>query len=291
MRFKHILFSAFLSTSALHAIDTSEIVPDLLSGLSFLDSAIQKIECTIAPLNSNREKTIRERKQLSVQESTSTNWSGYAAATSLANPAPGSVNTVYGAWVVPTLSPTPNDTYSSIWVGIDGYGSGSVEQIGTEHDWSNGQQQNYAWYEMYPQDSYEIVGFPLVPGDHISAAVTYIGNNTFQLIIANNTRNVYTSVPTAHTKSSTAQRSSAEWIVEAPSDQTGPLPLADFNQAFMFGCLANINGVIGAINNPHWQNDQLTMVRPSGAIKANTSPLSPTPSDGGSQFLVTWQHE
>ena len=52
---------------------------------------------------------------------------------------------------MPTVSGS-GPTYSSVWVGIDGYSSNTVEQIGTEQDVSaNGKTSYYAWYEMYPQ--------------------------------------------------------------------------------------------------------------------------------------------
>src|SRR5581483_5818238 len=96
---------------------------------------------------------------------TSTNWSGYAAETNFSHPAKNSVSAVSGSWIVPHLAATPDNSYCSLWVGIDGYSSSTVEQIGTEHDWHNGSQQNYAWFEMYPGGSYLISGFPLTPGD------------------------------------------------------------------------------------------------------------------------------
>jgi hypothetical protein len=49
-----------------------------------------------------------------------------------------SVTDVTGSWTVPAVDCTsPNGTpngYSSFWVGIDGYGSNTVEQIGTDSD-------------------------------------------------------------------------------------------------------------------------------------------------------------
>src|SRR5205823_5527538 len=81
----------------------------------------------------------------------STNWSGYSSFTSLQHPATGSVTSVIGSWTIPTLSPSTQTTFSSAWVGIDGFSDQTVEQIGTEQDWYNGKQVNYAWFEMYPQ--------------------------------------------------------------------------------------------------------------------------------------------
>src|SRR5207248_4587486 len=100
---------------------------------------------------------------------TSTNWSGYAVAAGA-----GAVGSVSGRWVVPAVSGT-GTAYSSAWVGIDGFNSATVEQIGTSSDLSRGTPQYYAWYEMYPSGSVEI---PLTihAGDTISASVTYAAN-------------------------------------------------------------------------------------------------------------------
>ena len=66
---------------------------------------------------------------------TSKNWAGYAVKT-----ATGAVSDVKANWNVPQIAaacPTGN-RYSSFWVGIDGDGSSTVEQIGTETDCSGG---------------------------------------------------------------------------------------------------------------------------------------------------------
>ena len=107
--------------------------------------------------------------------------------TDLTNPEEGSVTSVTGTWYVPEISPSPIHTFSSFWVGIDGYTSPTVEQIGTEHDWSShkGKQINYAWFEMYPKNAFVIKGFPLEIGDKMSAQVSYVGDNEFNLTIIN----------------------------------------------------------------------------------------------------------
>jgi hypothetical protein len=217
---------------------------------------------------------------------TSTNWSGFVEATNLSSPQLNSVSAVSGMWIVPTLKPTPDNTYCSIWVGIDGYGSPSVEQIGTEHDWNNGAQQNYAWFEMYPGPSFLISGFPLTPGDVISGSVTYIGNSIFVLNLLNNTQRVTYTVPIQYTQSSTAQRKSAEWIVEAPY-LNGILPLSDFGTAYFWGCSSTINDIVSLIKNTRWQNTGIQMVTNNGTPKATPSIILPDKSS----FFVTWNHE
>jgi hypothetical protein len=221
-----------------------------------------------------------------IAESASQNWSGYAIATSLTHPASNVVNAVYGSWIVPTIAAVTHNTWCSLWVGIDGYSNSTVEQIGTEHDWSNGRQIDYAWFEMYPSFSYEIVGFPLRSGDSITGSVVYRGNGVFVLTIANNTRRVFTTIPTSYTTSRTAQRSSAEWIVEAPY-LNGILPLSHFGTAIFSNCTATINNVHGSINSLFWAHDPLTMVTANNVAKAVPSALSVN----GQNFTVRWQHE
>ena len=56
---------------------------------------------------------------------TSTNWAGYAAA----GPA-GTFTSVSSSWTQPTVTCSGQQTFSSFWVGLDGDGTQSVEQIG-----------------------------------------------------------------------------------------------------------------------------------------------------------------
>ena len=77
---------------------------------------------------------------------TSENWSGYVAATSLSDPESDSVTAVSGSWVVPTVSSSSGSTsYSAVWVGIDGFSNGTVEQIGTSQDEVNGTAVYQVW--------------------------------------------------------------------------------------------------------------------------------------------------
>ena len=111
--------------------------------------------------------------------SPSPNWSGYVAATNFSQPQNDSVSAVYGSWVVPSVTgPSTGTTYGCVWVGIDGWGNSTVEQIGTEENWVNGRSVYYAWWEMYStgigQPEQLIAGMLIQPGDSISASVQYI---------------------------------------------------------------------------------------------------------------------
>jgi hypothetical protein len=212
--------------------------------------------------------------------STSTNWSGYAV-----TGASGSVSYVNGSWIVPEVTASATNAYSSFWVGIDGYNSGTVEQIGTDSDWVNGAASYYAWYEFYPKPSHIINTITVHAGDVMYAEVQYSGG-TFSVFIQDTTTgqsfNTSSKIPSA-------QRSSAEWIAEAPSSG-GVLPLANFGTV-NFGlkytdistCYATIGSTTGDIGSfPSSTIQEITMVDSTGSIIAEPSSLSMS----GTSFTV-----
>lgn len=217
--------------------------------------------------------------------SNSTNWSGFAVTAGS-----GAVSDAKGSWIVPTIqgSCTSTNQYSSFWVGIDGFNSGTVEQTGTDSDCQNGAPTYYAWYEFYPHPSFLISGLAIHPGDHISADVVF-ANRRFTTTITDVTTGLSFSTSA---KVNSAQRSSAEWIAEAPSSG-GILPLANFgtvyygtdNTGVASTCFATINGATGAIGSFASSSIQsITMVTSSGAVKAQPSALS----TDGTSFSVKW---
>jgi hypothetical protein len=199
-----------------------------------------------------------------LRRGTSSNWSGYAAYN-------GTFNSVSASWTQPSVSCTSQNTYSSYWVGLDGYNSSTVEQLGTEGDCSNGSPSYYVWYEMYPKFGYYI-NIPVKAGDNFSASVTYSGRNSFTLSITNNTQ--HKSFSTSQ-KSPQARRASAEAIVEAPYSG-GTLPLANFGKAYFTNTRANGNPV------GNYTYDAITMNNPYG-MKSTPSGLT-----NGTDFNMTW---
>jgi len=156
---------------------------------------------------------------------TSTNWSGYAVLGA-------SFTRAEGSWIVPKAhcAGVTELQYAATWVGLDGATTTSptVEQTGTLSD-CNGSTPSYrAWYEFYPSPLFELTGFPVKPGDKISASVTYSSSTKeFTVKITDETT---AKTFTKSQKVATAIRSTAEWIAEAPCCTTtgGILPLADF---------------------------------------------------------------
>lgn len=222
-----------------------------------------------------------------ITHTNSTNWSGYAIATNLKHAKNGAVSDVQGTWTVPAIvSGTPANQYSSFWIGIDGYSSSTVEQIGTDSDTNSARQPiYYAWYEMYPKYpvNLDTTTYPVSSGDTINAEITYTGSGKFTLQITD--VNGGWTFSTTQTSNS-AKRSSAEWIAEAPWSG-GVLPLANFGTVTFSSCQATLNGHTGFISDSAWQYDAITMVTSSRTIKAQPSALSPD----GSSFSITWWHQ
>jgi hypothetical protein len=235
-------------------------------------------------LSSSSLGAVAQTPNHKLKNGVSTNWSGYAAETNLSKPLSGSVSDVKGQWTVPSVAcdVSTGHTYSSAWVGIDGYSNGTVEQVGTEQDCNFGSPVNYAWYEMYPKYPVRIT-MSARPGDVMSAEVHYNGNNKFVLTINNLTLNQAFST----TQKASAKRQSAEWVVEAPSSTGGVLPLANFATAYFTNASATINGVAGPISSGAWTYDPITMADASGTTKATPSALDTT----GQAFSVTWNHQ
>jgi hypothetical protein len=175
------------------------------------------------------------------------------------------VSDVVGTWVVPATTTSAN-SYSSAWVGIDGYSSGTVEQLGTEQDWVNGAPRYYAWWEMYPKGSKLIPGMTIHAGDRMGAEVRFTGGRTFMLSMTDfSTGQTFTTF-----QKSNGRRSSAEWVMEAPSGG-GVLPLAKFGSIGFTGCNATLNGHTGPIGDSAWQRDPITMVNSSTPIAVPSS--------------------
>jgi hypothetical protein len=216
---------------------------------------------------------------------TSKNWGGYAAETNFSSPQSGTVTSVSGSWIVPAVTPSANSSLAplsdcAVWVGIDGLDNSTVEQVGTESYIYNGVITYDAWYQMYPDSS--LITFTVSPGDSITANVTFglpHHLNQFQLSLTDNTSGRYFTVY----EPSTALRTSAEWIVEAPTASDGIAPLPTFGSVSFTNAQATIGSTTGAIDDPSWQVEQITMSNPAWDDTMNPSDLS----DSGSGDSAT----
>jgi Peptidase A4 family len=202
----------------------------------------------------------------------SSNWSGYAA-----TGASGAFSSVSASWTEPTATCSSSgrrssDQYAAFWVGLDGYSSDSVEQTGTDSDCVGRTPSYYGWYEMYPAAPVYFSN-TVRPGDALSASVTFSGTETYTLVLRDSTEG-WTQTITQNEAG--LARSSAEVITEAPSSDTGVLPLADFGTVSYAG--AEANGTSLASLSP----TEIIMVDSSGLDKDSTSVIS------GGAFSNTW---
>jgi len=202
-----------------------------------------------------------------VTDVASVNWAGYAA-----TGAPGSFTSVSSSWAQPAVTCGAASSFSSFWVGLDGDGTPTVEQVGTEADCADGTAAYKGWYEIFPNAP---VAFPdpVRPGDAMSASVKSGGNGTFILSLSDATQGW---TQTTQQAEAAAQLGSAEVIAEAPSNGT-VLPLANFGTVNFTGATVN-QAPLGASANLS------KLTTESATVTALTTPSALT---GGTAFSVT----
>lgn len=225
----------------------------------------------------------------------STNWAGYAV-----HGKGVSYRTVQGTWRQPGAVCTRGlSTYSSYWVGIGGYSetSQALEQIGTEIDCTAaGQTRLSTWYELVPANAVELQ-LSVHPGDLMTAKVTVNGKSVSLSLQDVTRKQGFSKTLTA----SQIDTSSAEWIVEAPSECVGQsacqtLPLANFGTAAFTGASATAStGHTGGVSDPAWQTSKINLVPGSDRLfigngatpSLGIATPSPVGADGES-FKVTY---
>jgi len=225
---------------------------------------------------------------------TSPNWSGYA---DVACPTC-ALRYVSADFTVPHLNPakSPDNSWASHWVGLDGVTNSTVEQVGIDTYVSSGVDYYYAWYEMFPAAT-QVYSLAASPGDNIQVGV-YTVNGTYYLSLNDTTLGAgftaTATVPTGYT----GQNKSAEVITEAPSEVSGSsliqLPLADYGQVnYNSATVTSRNGTHGGLGSTSlWNSYALKMVGSSGAtLSAPSGLLNGTNSSGipVSDFTAAWK--
>jgi hypothetical protein len=214
-----------------------------------------------------------------ITNSQSYNWAGYAATSSA-----GQTTQSAGAWTEPSVKCGTATTYAAFWIGIDGYGSSTVEQTGTLATCSGGKASYVAWWEMYPLNAMQTISTMTVKaGDKISASATY-SSGSFTLTITDGTQSF------TKTATQTASRASAECVAERPALSSGGSVtlshLANFGTMTFSSCTATIGGTsaaIGTFANVH----RINMVSQLGghATLAATGTLGTNQST----FSIVWK--
>lgn len=187
------------------------------------------------------DKTNKGRAQSTGFGWTSSNWSGYAITGKK-----GAFRGISGEWVVPYVKPTSKASYSSAWIGIDGFKNSNLIQTGTAHESINGVVRYYPWWEILPAME-TVIPLPVSPGDSMRATIAKISRGKWRITLRNLSKNwIFRTI-----QHYTGPQSSAEWIMEAPQ----------------------VGGTIGA----------LARVTPTRFSRCTINGKSPklTPADGG----------
>jgi hypothetical protein len=247
---------------------------------------------------STRLPSLRFGQSASVKNTgTATNriWSGYA---DVACPTC-ALRYVSADFTLPHLNTakSPNNSWASHWVGLDGFGNSTVEQVGIDTSVQNGVDYYYAWYEMFPAPT-QVYALAASPGDNIQVSV-YTVNGTYYLSLNDTTLgagfNATATVPSGYT----GQDKTAEVITEAPSELMSdgslvPLPLADYGQVnYNNATVTSRGGTHGGLGSGSlWNGYAVKMVGASGAtLSAPSGLLNGTNSAGMpvSDFTAFWQ--
>ena len=193
---------------------------------------------------------------------TSLNWAGYVLE------GQSTFSEASGSWTVPVLNcaSTPN-AGAATWVGtggvvrLDGSNSGPLLQTGISTDCVNGAEQAYGWWELVPSNPNHaeiFTGFPVSPGDSITASVTLGTNGQWETRVDDLTTGLsgvmvtgqgwgvlHDGASTFTTQGSTAGITysgayTAEWIEEDYSEGGSLTPLANFGTVTFSNLTTNL---------------------------------------------------
>ncbi len=175
---------------------------------------------------------------------TSNNWSGYVITTPSSAP---EYAEIFGEWVVPQAYAQGGFAswhHSTLWVGIDGWGTPDVVQAGTDQDTLTAvwvQTSSYdAWTEWYPLTSATVSNFPVSNGNTVEIW-TWVGTSADQYSPTGNTGwfylwNVSQNVVAAYLSTTapsgtTFNGHTAEWVMERPEVDGSLSSLANYGTA------------------------------------------------------------
>lgn len=195
----------------------------------------------------------------------SSNWSGYVAGS-------GPFAAVSGTFSVTSLnSGDPATDAMSEWVGIDGAGAGdtSLIQAGIAEFPDPGdpsQSSVVPWWEILPADPYavDISTVSVSVGDQVTVTIDQLSGTEWSITLTDDTNGQTFTTDQTYT----GPGSSAEWIVEAPTNSSGSIiPLAPYAPVVDFSDL-RITPVNSTVQ-------ELVMVQAGNQV-ATPSALAPT---------------
>ncbi|QMU70133.1 G1 family glutamic endopeptidase [Streptacidiphilus sp. P02-A3a] len=150
-------------------------------------------------------------------------WGGYVAQGS-------GFTSISGSWTMPQVTCDSSNDLFAPWVGIDGYGSQTVEQTGVQVDCSSGSPVLSGWYEMYPAAP-QYFSDPVSVGDSFTGSVTTDGQGNYTLTLTDNTQGWSEQTQ----QYLDAQNISAEAVIESPSSSYPSFSELDFTNVTVNG--------------------------------------------------------
>lgn len=216
-------------------------------------------------------------------------WSGYVLKNAHpAEPGPPIFSEVSATWTQPVVSCPVDGARVSFWVGIDGFGTPTVEQAGTVAVCGAANQPPLyykSFWEMYAPDGNSRGGEPFVvsPGDIIKAGVQYV-KGSYKLVLDDVTSHASFAKTEFCGTAYPCKRATAEWIVERPGGQ----PLADYGKVEFSNTRAVSSTPPGrdSIEMVH-ANTALSLCEPVRSAKLS-APSVVTAATASGSFICHW---
>lgn len=181
---------------------------------------------------------------------------------------------------VPVVSCTAPGSKASFWIGLDGYGNGTVEQVGISTNCANVPYYR-AWFEMYPNGvDYQ---FFVRPGDSIAMSVSYSSGH-WALALKDLTDGQKFNVSEKCPSGKVCENMTAEAILEAASGSN----LSSFNTTGFteFQAVDSTGAKTGLVaNGDVWGLAKVLMTGTNGQPLADLSTIT----DSGENFSFIYK--
>ncbi len=212
----------------------------------------------------------------------SRNWAGYVAtgATTFA--------CVEATWTQPKVRCVGSTAQSVVfWVGLGGFDQRGLVQVGTEATCGPAGTLVVAWHESLPKERFSIrSAIRVSAGDRVWAQVRWLDGSHYRLSLADLTNRQHFALRVTN---AIVDRTSAEWIVEAPTggcpSHCHTLRMPDFRTFRFSEAWLSLAGVRRPVNGTRFVHVREAMVNSAGTTRADVASLSAT----GASFTVRWR--
>jgi peptidase A4-like protein len=212
----------------------------------------------------------------------SRNWAGYVAtgATTFA--------CVEATWTQPKVRCVGSAAQSVVfWVGLGGFDQRGLVQVGTESTCGPAGTLVAAWHESLPKERFSIrSAIRVSAGDRVWAQARWLDGSHYRLSLADLTNRQHF---TLRVTNAVVDRTSAEWIVEAPTggcpSHCHTLRMPDFRTFRFSEAWLSLGGVRRPVNGTRFVHVREAMVNSAGATRAAVTSLGST----GASFTVRWR--